>query len=128
MVVAMEPTEAIRVLAEYGNMEIKVISNTRPIHPMGVIAGEQAYPSIEDIEERINDISGQAWFINATDEAMADMKSACHGNIMLLGAVAATGELPINREDFEATISKTMSADKVTLNLKAYDRGIEMLK
>ncbi|MBU2643141.1 2-oxoacid:acceptor oxidoreductase family protein, partial [bacterium] len=60
MVVAMEPTEAIRVLSQYGNMEIKVISNTRPIHSVGVIAGEQNYPSREEIEERINDISDQA--------------------------------------------------------------------
>ncbi|MBU2647487.1 indolepyruvate oxidoreductase subunit beta [bacterium] len=128
MVIAMEPTEAIRVLADYGNMEIKVICNTRPIHPMGVIAGEQAYPSQAEIEERVNDISGQAWFINATDEALADMKNPVYGNIMLLGAVAATGELPISRDDFEASISETMTADKVALNLKAFDRGLEMLQ
>ncbi|MBT4263280.1 MAG: indolepyruvate oxidoreductase subunit beta [Deltaproteobacteria bacterium] len=127
MVVAMEPTEAIRVLADYGNMEIKVICNTRPIHPMAVVAGEQTYPSPEDIEERVNDISGQSWFINATDEAMADMKNPVYGNIMLLGAVAATGELPIEKDDFEAVISATMPADKVSLNLKAYDRGLKML-
>ena len=127
MVIAMEPSEAIRVLAEYGNMEIKVISNTRPIHPVGVIAGEQAYPSREDIEERVNDISGQAWFINATDEALADMKNPVYGNIMLLGAVAATGELPIDRSDFEAIIAETMPAEKVALNLKAYDRGLEIM-
>ena len=127
MVVAMEPTEAIRVLADYGNMEIKVICNTRPIHPKAVVAGEQAYPSPEDIQERVNDISGQSWFINATDEAMADMKNPVYGNIMLLGAVAATGELPIERDDFEAVISASMPADKVPLNLKAYDRGLKML-
>ena len=61
-------------------------------------------------------------------DALADMKNPVYGNIILLGAVAATGELPINREDFEETISETMPADKVALNLKAYDRGIEMLK
>ena len=127
MVVAMEPSEAIRVLAEYGNMEIKVISNTRPIYPVGVIAGEQAYPSLEDIKERVNDISDQAWFINATDESLAMMKNPVYGNIMLLGAVAATGELPIERADFEIIISETMPPDKVALNLRAYDRGLEML-
>lgn len=128
MVVAMEPTEAIRVLSQYGNMKIKVISNTRPIHSVGVIAGEQKYPSREEIEERINDISDQAWFINATDEAMAEMKKPVYGNIMLLGAVAATGELPIERDDFEATISEIMPKHIVALNLKAYDRGLEMLQ
>lgn len=127
MVVAMEPIEAIRVLADYGNPLIKVISNTRPIQPMAVIAGERDYPSRKEIEERITDISGQAWFINATDEALADMKNPVYGNIMLLGAVAATGELPVDRNGFEAVIARTMSQEKVALNLRAYDRGIELL-
>ena len=55
------------------------------------------------------------------------MKNPVYGNIMLLGAVAATGELPIERDDFEAVISASMPADKVPLNLKAYDRGLKML-
>lgn len=128
MVVSMEPVEAIRVLAEYGNMDIKVISNTRPIYPMAVIAGEQAYPAYDDIVERVNDISGHSWFINATDEALADMKNPVYGNIMLLGAVASSGELPIERDDFEDVITETMASDKVALNLKAYDRGIEIFR
>lgn len=128
MVLAMEPTEAIRVLAQYGNMDIKVICNTRPIQPAAVIAGEQNYPSQAEIEERVADISGQSWFINATDEALRDMKKPVYGNIILMGAVAATAELPVEREDFESVISETMPPDKVALNLKAFERGIEMLK
>ena len=31
MIVALEPTEAIRVLLDYGNPEVGVLSNTRPI-------------------------------------------------------------------------------------------------
>ena len=31
LVVALEPTEALRVLGEYGNPGIKVITNTRPV-------------------------------------------------------------------------------------------------
>jgi len=30
MIVSLEPTEAIRVLKDYGNPQVKVISNTRP--------------------------------------------------------------------------------------------------
>ncbi|MFH2131274.1 MAG: 2-oxoacid:acceptor oxidoreductase family protein [bacterium] len=127
MVVALEPIEAIRVLAQYGNENVKVLCNTRPIHSVGVISGEQKYPSQEEIQTWVNDLSSQAWFINATDEAMSQMKNPIFGNIMLLGALAATNELPLSIDDFEAVISETMTPDKVQLNLAAYEKGGQML-
>ena len=44
MVVALEPVEAIRVLMTYGNPGVKVVINTRPIYPVGVITGALDYP------------------------------------------------------------------------------------
>ncbi|MBT4643767.1 MAG: hypothetical protein HOC09_33605 [Deltaproteobacteria bacterium] len=55
------------------------------------------------------------------------MKNPIFGNIMLLGALAATNELPLNRDDFEAVISETMTAANIQLNLTAYDKGSAML-
>ncbi|NQU62851.1 MAG: indolepyruvate oxidoreductase subunit beta [SAR324 cluster bacterium] len=127
MIIALEPTEAIRVLAQYGNENVKVLCNTRPIHSVGVISGEQNYPSQDEIQKWIKDLTRQAWFINATDEAMTQMKNPIFGNIMLLGALAGTNELPLNRKDFEAVISETMTAANVQLNLTAYDKGLAML-
>ncbi len=128
MIIALEPTEAIRVLTHYGNEDTKALCNTRPIHSVGVISGEQVYPSQEKIRTWINDLTSMAWFLDATDEAMTQMKNPIFGNIMLLGALAATNELPLKRDDFEAVISETMTAANVQLNLTAYDRGLEMLK
>lgn len=127
MIIALEPTEAIRVLAQYGNSDVKVLCNTRPIHSVGVISGEQNYPSHEDVEKWVNELSDKSWFINATDEAMEKMKNPIFGNIMLLGALAGTNELPLSREGFEATISESMPADKVQINMDAYDSGLGML-
>ena len=38
LVISLEPTEAMRVLATYGNPGIKVLCNTRSIHAIGVIS------------------------------------------------------------------------------------------
>ena len=38
MVVSLEPTEAIRVLKDYGNSQTMALCNTRPIHPVGAAA------------------------------------------------------------------------------------------
>ena len=35
MVVSLEPTEALRVMKDYGNPEVKVITNMRPVRAHG---------------------------------------------------------------------------------------------
>jgi Pyruvate/2-oxoacid:ferredoxin oxidoreductase gamma subunit len=49
------------------------------------------------------------------------------GNIMMIGAAAGIGVLPLARDDFEAVITEAMPADKLALNLTAYDLGVEMV-
>jgi Pyruvate/2-oxoacid:ferredoxin oxidoreductase gamma subunit len=50
------------------------------------------------------------------------------GNIMMIGAAAGIGVLPLDRKDFEAAIAENLSADKQELNLKAYDLGVGMVQ
>lgn len=127
MVIALEPTEAIRVLSNYGNPETNVLCNTRPIRSIAVISGEVDYPTIEDMKKWISELSKDAWFFNATDAAMK-MGNPIFGNIMLVGALAGTNVLPLDREGFEKIISETMPPDKVESNLSAYDAGVDMVR
>jgi indolepyruvate ferredoxin oxidoreductase beta subunit len=127
IIVALEPIEALRVLMSYGNKEVKVLTNTRPLYPLGVIAGELNYPSLEEIKTSVKELSSQAWFIDATDEAVK-LGNPILGNIIMVGAVCGMDSLPVDREDFEEVILKTLSKDKLDINLKAFDVGIRMLK
>lgn len=127
MVVAIEPTEAIRVLKDYGNPEVRVICNTRPIHPVGVICGEQTYPSLEGLRGWIEDLSRAAWFIDATEAALK-LGNPILGNIVSVGALAATKVLPLTRSDLEAVLRRKMPAERVTLNLSAFDMGAAMIE
>ncbi len=45
----------------------------------------------------------------------------------MAGALAATGELPLDRETFQHSITSKFSADKVKLNLEAFDLGAGMI-
>lgn len=126
IVVALEPIEAIRVMASYGNDRAMVLSNTRPIYPVGVIAGEMEYPDLGSIRDALGRLTRQVVFIGATDEAMK-LGSPILGNVIMLGAVAATGLLPFDRDDFKTVIARSMPADRLEINLTAYDRGAEML-
>lgn len=127
LVISLEPTEAIRVLANYGNPGIRVICNTRPVHAIGVISGEHPYPALEEVKSWVEELSEACWFLEATDKAL-ELGNPILGNIMMVGAAAGIGALPLDRKDFEAAITKTLSADKLELNLQAYDLGVGMVQ
>jgi len=127
LVISLEPTEAMRVLVNYGNPKIKVLCNTRSIHAIGVISGEQQYPDLADIRSWVAELSEASWFMDATDQALA-LGNPILGNIVMIGAAAGIASLPLAREDFAAAIAANLSADKQELNLKAYDIGVGMVQ
>ena len=123
MVVSMEPSETIRALRDYGNPEVKVITNTRPLFPVGVNAGNLQYPAGDELKSWINEMSTQAWFLNATEEALK-MGNPVLGNVILAGALAGTKELPLQRDIFERIMAERFSGDALQKNLAAYDYGM----
>jgi len=127
VVVTLEPIEAIRVLAGYGNPAVKVLTNTRAIYPAGVIAGKLSYPTLDEIKEALKKLSARAWFIDATDEAVK-LGNSILGNIIMIGALSAVGDLPVGRDDFTQALSRSLPAEKMADNLKAFDLGVEMMK
>lgn len=127
LVIALEPTEAMRVLANYGNPDVKVLCNTRPVHAIGVISGDQRYPVHDELTGWIEELSQACWFVNATQKAV-ELGNPILGNIMMIGAAIAIGVLPLDRDDFAAVISETLPTDKQEINLKAYDLGMEMVQ
>jgi len=126
LIISLEPIEAIRVLKDYGNPKVAVICNTRPVHSIGVISGDQTYPELKDIKTWVAELSHSAWFIDATDRAL-EMGNPIFGNIMMIGAAAGIGLLPLDREDFKSVISGMVPPDKVVDNLSAYDLGRKMV-
>lgn len=127
LVLSLEPTEALRVLKDYGNANVFVLCNMRPIHAIGVISGEAQYPEADQLQQWINGLSQKAWFLNATEAAMA-MGNPIFGNIMLVGALAATGVLPLDRDHFETTITRMVPDSKVAQNLIAFDKGKALIR
>ena len=122
LIVAIEPLEAIRVLSDYGNPGVKALVNMRPIYPVGVITGESDYPEDTLIRRAVGALSADAYFLDATAEAVA-LGNPILGNIVMIGAVAGLGELPIDGELFAAVIRAGMPAGRVEANLRAFAIG-----
>lgn len=127
LIMSLEPTEAIRVLNDYGNPDVKLITNTRPVHSVGVIGGEDRYPSMDALKQWAAKLTATAWFIDATDEAIK-LGNPILGNVLLVGALSAVGDIPLDRETFGGVIARSMSEDKVGLNLQAFDMGLALVK
>ena len=126
LIIALEPVEAIRVLVSYGNQKVMVLVNTRPIYPVGVIAGELEYPPLKDIKASVKELSSTALFIDATDEAIK-LGNPILANIIMIGAATRMFEFPIDREDFNQVILRSLPESKLDVNLKAFDMGVGMV-
>jgi indolepyruvate ferredoxin oxidoreductase beta subunit len=126
IIIALEPVEALRVLTKYGNPDVAVLANSRMVYPMGVITGEFTYPSLDEVKSMFEKISAKSWLIDATSVAV-ELGNPVLSNIVMIGALSGVSLLPIDRRMFEKEITKSMSADKRQINLKAFDTGAKML-
>jgi indolepyruvate ferredoxin oxidoreductase beta subunit len=122
LIVAIEPIEALRVLMEYGHPAVRMVVNERPVYPVGVITGELEYPPAENIREAAGALSAGAAFLDATAAAIG-LGNPILGNIVMIGAVAGLGLLPIDREVFATVIKGGMPASRVEANLRAFAIG-----
>jgi indolepyruvate ferredoxin oxidoreductase beta subunit len=124
LVIALEPSEAARVLAQFGNPQTISVVNSRPMHPVDVISGHLAYPDLNQLFEKIRSLSSKTYFLPATDMAL-ELGNPILANIILIGAVARIDLLPISEDGLAQAISDYMSPDKVEINLRAFRLGME---
>jgi len=126
IIVALEPVEALRVISHYGNPQVQAIVNSRPIYPTAVTVGDAEYPSPEKIRQTIAELTQRSWFIEATEIALS-LGSPVFTNIIMLGALAATGLLPLSRQSFEQIIRENFPPPQAESNLQAFLQGMERL-
>jgi len=123
---ALEPVEGLRILDHYGNPRVMTLINTRPIYPIDVISGNATYPEVSKVIAKIQELSKRVWTIDATELAL-EMGDPIYSNMIMLGALGAIEILPINRKGFESVILDLLPSHSLTENMKAFDRGKEMV-
>ena len=127
VVVSLEPVEAVRVVAGYGNPDTVFLTNTHPIYPVGVIKGDLDYPPLEELKAAVRRLFLAAYFIDATARAVA-LGNPILLNIVMLGALGRLNIVPFHREDFQEAIARRLPPGQRDINLKAFDAGHDMIR
>ncbi len=127
LLIALEPVEGLRILDYYGNPRVMTLLNTRPIQPIDVISGNVAYPEVSQVIAKVKELSRRVWTLNATEVAL-EMGDPIFSNIVMLGALCAVEVLPIHRQEFESAIKELLPSRTLDENLKAFDKGREMVQ
>lgn len=123
IVVGMEPVETLRVMAEYGNPQTKVILSPRPIYPPWVLAGQATYPPIEEILDKLGDLAEKVDVVRTGD----DGGRPAPANILMMGALATSGLLPISIEFYEEAMMEIMAPKDLETNLEAFGKGAQAM-
>jgi len=127
VMLSIEPMEAVRVLGNYGNPEIIVVSNVRPVYPIPAITGERDYPDMEEIKRVIREMSTHCWFLDATQISL-EMGNPILTNMIMIGALVQTNVVNLSRSDIEGIIRETFSGDIAQTNVSAVIRGMDAVK
>ncbi len=122
ILIALEPVEAVRVMRAYGNSGVKVLVNTRAIHPVGVIAGDSEYPPLEKIEGALRELTPYVWMLDATEEA-TKLGNPILSNIIMIGAVSGLNLLPVGMAEFKSVIRDFFPQKLLDVNRRAFEIG-----
>ncbi len=120
ILLAFEPLEALRQM-KFLKEGAKVILNNEPFVGVDAHLGLSDYPDICDVMERIRGVQDLV-DIEATHLAIKS-GSVVMTNVVMLGALSASGALPIRREALISVIEKRVPPMMVEKNIKAFEAG-----
>ena len=126
VVTAFEPVEAVRSL-RIANENTFFIVNTARMYPFTVSLGQEKYPSMEEIIEKIEGFTRRAVFLDANELARG-AGNEITANMVLVGGIFALGVLPFVKEQFDTTIERVLPRNIIRVNLKAFDAGNRFVK
>jgi indolepyruvate ferredoxin oxidoreductase beta subunit len=127
VILGLEPVEALRVMGNYGNPHIVIVVNSRPIYPLDVTVGNAKYPNAQMVWSLLSELSHKAYMLDATDMAVR-LGAPILANIIMVGTLVALEAVPLTQEDLAGIIRETFPANKLEINLRALQMGIDAIK
>ncbi len=121
ILVSFEPAEALRAMKKCSTNTV-VITNTAPLPPFTAAIGKGTYPELETIKSLIAEKTARLIDLDAAALAK-EAGNVLSVNIVLLGALAETGLLPISADSMKTAIEAITRQAFLDTNLKAFELG-----
>lgn len=121
IILGFEPLETLRGLP-YLRAGGTVFSSTNPLPPPGVNMGVEEYPAIESIMEKVAATAAKSYFLPCVEMGIK-AGSQRAGNTALLGAVCASGILPLGVKDLAEAIENYLPPKIRHANMTALELG-----
>ena len=121
VVVGLEPVEALRVISDFGNPKTRVIVIPRPILPPWVLAGQATYPPVQEVLASLEKLAESVQVVRVSEDGGTPLGV----NVLMMGALAGSGLVPIPAASFEEAIGEIIAAKDVEANLQAFRKGME---
>jgi indolepyruvate ferredoxin oxidoreductase beta subunit len=126
VMLGFEPLETLRALAKC-NAATTVITNTAPLPPFTAAIGRGVYPELDTMTRLTAARVDRLIAFDATELAKT-AGNILSLNMVLLGALVASGTIPITEDAVTETIRTRTKAAFVDVNLNAFQLGAEALR
>lgn len=123
VVLGLEPMETVRVLRKYGNPRTRVLVNPRPNYPLAVLCGAASYPPIPVLLGAMAQNCATVVEIPA-DRLAEEAGSLLTQNVVMTGALAGSGWLPLGIPTYEKVIRWLFRGAILEKNLQAFRLGV----
>ena len=123
LLVGFEPSETLRGLPRC-NPKTVVVTNVAPTPPFTVAIGRGVYPDLAEIDRLLREKTARVVSLDAAALAR-EAGNLMSVNMVLLGAAAGTGKLPLTPADLETAIETRTRKDFVETNRRAFTLGLE---
>jgi indolepyruvate ferredoxin oxidoreductase beta subunit len=124
MLVGFEPLETLRNLL-YCSKKTHILLSDERIPPPELAAKNLKYPEMNDILERIKSFSKRICLVK-TSELAKKAGSALTQNVVLVGASAGLGVMPIKTESLLEALRILVPPKHVEANVKGFTLGYEI--
>jgi len=121
IIVGLEPMETLRNI-RFASKNTIVLVNTEPFE----ISGAQ-YPEVEEILKKLRCFTQNIILIDAVTLAKKAGTVATQ-NIVMLGALAAVGKLPMKTETLKEGIRELVPTKYLDINMRAFELGCNAVK
>ena len=126
VLIGFEPLETLRALDKC-NGDSVIITNTRPLPPFTVAVGQGKYPPVETIVPLLRSKVARVIALDANRIA-EDAGNPLSVNMVLLGALAGSGTMPLEADSVRDAISTSTKKAYLESNIAAFNAGMELVR